>query len=183
MVATNYGKKKLIATFFGDSNQWELAMQWADVLQDQSLQNLPYKIELNEWGQIVMTPASNWHGNYQYEIAKTIEKYLKKGRIISECSIETEAGIKVADVAWCSSDFFQKHGFETPYSKAPELCVEIISPSNSNQQMQEKMALYFNRGAKECWLVSKKGKVRFFDRDGERKKSRWRVDLSMFEGE
>ena len=154
-------------------------MQWADVLQDQSLQNLPYKIELNEWGQIVMTPASNWHGNYQYEIAKTIEKYLKKGRIISECSIETEAGIKVADVAWCSSDFFQKHGFETPYSKAPELCVEIISPSNSNQQMQEKMALYFYRGAKECWLVSEKGKIRFFDSDGERESSRWPVELSL----
>ena len=30
-------------------------MQWAEVLQDPSLQDLPYKIELNEWGQVVMS--------------------------------------------------------------------------------------------------------------------------------
>ena len=154
-------------------------MQWADVLQDQSLQDLSYKIELNQWGQVVMTPASNQHGIYQYEIAKTIEKHLEKGRIILECSIETSAGIKVADVAWCSCAFFQKHRFETPYTEAPEICVEIISPSNSEKQMQEKMALYFERGAKECWLVSTAKRVRFFDSQGERKDSRWNVDVSL----
>ena len=30
-------------------------MQWAEVLRDPSLQDLPYKIELNEWGQVVMS--------------------------------------------------------------------------------------------------------------------------------
>jgi len=44
-------------------------MQWSDVLNDKSLSNLPYKIELNEYGQIVMSPASNQHGFLQVEIA------------------------------------------------------------------------------------------------------------------
>lgn len=33
-------------------------MQWLDDLADQSLHDLPYKIELNEKGIIEMTPAS-----------------------------------------------------------------------------------------------------------------------------
>ena len=40
-------------------------MQWSDVLEDRSLDNLPYKIEINEWGQIVMSPASNRRGYFQ----------------------------------------------------------------------------------------------------------------------
>ena len=146
-------------------------MQWTDVLQDQSLQDLPYKIELNEWGQIVMSPTSNRHANYQGKVFWMLRNHMVGGEAFTECSIETNAGVKVADVAWCSSDFFQKHGFETPYTMAPEICVEIISPSNSDRQMQEKMALYFNRGAKECWLVSEGGDIRFFDGEGERKES------------
>lgn len=31
-------------------------MQWADLVADSNLENLPYKIELNEHGQILMTP-------------------------------------------------------------------------------------------------------------------------------
>ena len=154
-------------------------MQWADVLQDPSLQDLPYKIELNEWGQIVMTPASNQHANYQYRVARIIEESLATGKMFTECSIETDLGVKVADIAWCSGDFFAKHGFETPYTMAPELCVEVISPSNSDRQMQGKMALYFNRGAKECWLVTEEGQVRFFGPEGEREHSSFGVVVSL----
>lgn len=154
-------------------------MQWSDVLQDPTLQDLPYKIELNEWGQIVMTPASNWHGRCQSKMVGVLERCLVGGEVIVECSIETDAGVKVADVAWCSSVFIQKHSFDTPFTAAPEICIEVVSPTNSEPQMQAKMALYIQRGAEECWLVSESGQVRFFDRDGERARSRWGIDLSL----
>lgn len=154
-------------------------MQWADVLQEPSLQDLPYKIELNQWGQVVMSPASNRHANYQSRVNRMMGNALDSGDLFTECSIETDAGVKVADVAWCSNAFLEKHGFETPFTEAPEICVEILSPSNTDRQMQEKMALYFRRGAVECWLVRETGEVRFFDRDGEKKGSRWPVDLSL----
>jgi len=35
-----------------------LALRWAEVMRDPSLQNLPYKIELNARGKIEMSPAS-----------------------------------------------------------------------------------------------------------------------------
>lgn len=34
-------------------------MKWQEVCEDKALQDLPYKIELNRWGQIVMSPAKN----------------------------------------------------------------------------------------------------------------------------
>ena len=38
-------------------------MKWQEVLEDKSLQDLPYKIELNAWGQIVMSPAKVRHSS------------------------------------------------------------------------------------------------------------------------
>ncbi|QBQ56276.1 Uma2 family endonuclease [Nitrosococcus wardiae] len=142
-------------------------MRWSEVLQDKSLRELPYKIELNEYGKIVMTPASNRHGYLQSKISYVLRQNVPEGEVISECAIDTEKGVKVADVAWCSDEFMSVHGFETPYSEAPEVCVEILSPSNSHQEMKDKMALYFQQGAKEVWLVSEKGEVRYFDSQGE----------------
>jgi len=34
-----------------------LTLRWAEVCRDASLENLPYKIELNAWGKIEMSPA------------------------------------------------------------------------------------------------------------------------------
>ena len=43
-----------------------------------TLQNLPFKIELNEWGNIVMSPASNKHSFIQGLIIELLNQ-LKKG--------------------------------------------------------------------------------------------------------
>jgi Uma2 family endonuclease len=142
-------------------------MRWSEVLQDKSLRELPYKIELDEYGKIVMTPASNRHGYLQSKLGWMLRQNIAQGEIISECSIDTPKGVKVADVAWCSDQFIAQHGFETPYSRAPEICVEILSPSNHEQEMKDKMALYFQQGAKEVWLVNEQGQVRYFNATGE----------------
>ena len=44
-------------------------MKWAEVCEMPVLQNLPFKIELNEWGNIVMSPASTLRGYLQTEIS------------------------------------------------------------------------------------------------------------------
>jgi Uma2 family endonuclease len=142
-------------------------MRWSEVLQDKSLRELPYKIELDEYGKIVMTPASNRHGYLQSKLGWMLRQNIAQGEIISECSIDTPKGVKVADVAWCSDQFIAQHGFETPYSRAPEICVEILSPSNHDQEMKDKRAPYFQQGAKEVWLVNEQGQIRYFNATGE----------------
>lgn len=150
-------------------------MKWADVIADKSLRNLPYKIELDRYGNILMSPAGNRRGRLQVRIASLLERSLGN-EAISECSIDTPEGVKVADAAWCSPEFLHRHGYETPYPSAPEICVEIRSPSHSEEETRFKVGLYFEQGAKEVWIVLETGSVRFFGPEGERSESIFRVD-------
>jgi len=141
-------------------------MDWAAVLEDKSLQDLPFKIETNRFGQIVMSPASNRHGINQGRIAHLLTNQGGLGSVIVECSVETDDGVKVADVAWATPEFIQRNGAFLAYPEAPEVCVEIISPANSRQEMEEKRNIYFRSGAKEVWMCDLIGSVTFFDREG-----------------
>ena len=40
--------------------------------------------------------------------------------------------------------------------------MEVLSPGNTEAEMQEKMALYFDAGAQEVWLCSESGAMSFF---------------------
>ena len=146
-------------------------MKWQDVLEHPSLQDLPFKIELNEWGQIVMSPASNKHGFYQGELTSGLKQALPAGRVITECSIDTPKGTKVADLAWASDAFIEQYSFETPYPKAPEICVEIRSPSNTTAEMDEKIMLYLAKGAQEVWMCDLEGRLTFHGNEGELERS------------
>ncbi len=137
-------------------------MDWQEVIENPFLQNLPFKIELNKWGKILMSPASNNHGRWQFEVGTLIKQKKQSGTIITECSIKTLYGVKVANVAWLSDEFVEKYGFITPYDIAPEICVEIVSPSDSKEEMEEKIKLYLNQGAKEVWLCNQKGEISYY---------------------
>ncbi len=143
-------------------------MEWAQVIDNPYLKDLPFKIELNKWGKILMSPASNNHGRLQYEVGARIDRQKHSGKIIMECSIQTSDGVKVADVAWASDEFIAQYGYITPYLKAPEICVEITSPSNSKGEMDEKIQLYLAAGAVEVWIVDEMGDVSYFNCEGKR---------------
>lgn len=147
-------------------------MDWASVINNPFLKDLPFKIELDKWGRILMSPASNNHGIIQFETGVKIRDAKKgKGKVITECSIQTNQGVKVADVAWASDSFIEKFGFETPYKRAPEICVEVVSSSNSQGEIDEKIELYLAKGAHEVWIVSEGGKTRYYTYEGEIEKS------------
>jgi Uma2 family endonuclease len=146
-------------------------MTWNEIITEPSLQNLPFKIETNEWGQIVMSPATNKHSRFQGRILILLSKLVQNGEIMPECSIETSKGVKVADVVWASSEFFQTFGDQTPYIVAPEICVEVRSPSNSSLEIKEKIDLYLAKGAKEVWICNEYGILEFFSNVGKLEKS------------
>ena len=153
-------------------------MQWSDVISNPYLQNLPFKIELNRYGKIEMSPASNQHSYLQYYLARLLERKLKKGQSFVECSILTTEGVKVADAVWCSKEFIKKYQHETPYSYAPEICVEVVSPSNSVQEMQEKTKLYLEAGAKEVWICWEKC-LEFYDKSGQLAQSNYGITVKL----
>jgi Uma2 family endonuclease len=141
-------------------------MNWQEVCNDPLLRELPYKIELNEWGQIVMSPASSRHVVLQGLIHDVLRQASAEGLILPECPIQTAKGVKVAYIAWASDSFLNEHSQENPFHKAPELCIEVVSPSNSAREMEEKRELYFARGAQEVWLCNEQGDLAFYDCTG-----------------
>ncbi len=151
-------------------------MQWQDVLADKSLHDLPYKIELNEKGLIEMSPASFIHSLLQGRLAKLLGNQLE-GEVFTELAVQTAKGVRVPDVAWGSKGYVEKHIEDVYALSAPELCVEIISPSNTREEMKDKVELFLQAGAKEVWLVTEDGLVTFYNHQGQQVQSIFDLDL------
>jgi Uma2 family endonuclease len=155
-----------------------LIARWNELCRDPSLEDLPYKIELNAWGKVEMSPAGNRHGRLQGELAAELKRQLG-GSVLTECSVFTRIGIRVPDVAWVSPDFLAKYAEITPYQRAPEICVEIISPSNVQAEITEKTGAYLAAGAVEVWIVAEDGGIRYFGASGEQAKSSFPATVSL----
>jgi Uma2 family endonuclease len=156
----------------------EVSARWQQVLADESLKGLPFKIETNRGGQIIMSPAKNIHGRYQAALSKMLEVQLG-GKSLTECSIATPQGVKVADVAWAPNEYFEEYGYADPYSVAPHICVEIKSPSNARVELLGKVQLYLDAGAQEVWLVAEDGSVRIHNASGPVAKSSFMGELPL----
>jgi Uma2 family endonuclease len=140
-------------------------MNWQEICSNPNLQNLPFKIESNRQGQLIMSPAKLSHGAYQVEIAHILKKSRTHGKVVTECAVKTSEGTKVADVTWFSEERWRqvKEAFESPVS--PEICVEIISDSNTRKELSAKKKLYFENGAEEFWLCGTDGTIAFYSRN------------------
>lgn len=146
---------------------------WSRALRDPSLRDLPCKIETNEYGELVMSPQKPLHGRLQLRIGTLLESLADMpGHGAVEFAIETSGGIKVPDVAWMSEALWQRLPKGADASAfAPELCVEVLSESNTRAEIDEKRQLYFACGAVEVWTCDLEGRVRFFMQAGEQPKS------------
>ena len=69
-------------------------------------------------------------------------------------------------MAWASADVMKELGQRACFSRAPEICVEVLSPGDSDAEIREKTALYFDAGALEVWLCTDSGAMTFC-RSGE----------------
>jgi hypothetical protein len=71
-------------------------------------------------GKIEMCPATNEHSIYQSLLITWLAQLSTKGHPISKCSVQTRKGVKVADVAWGSFDFFKRNKRLNPYLESPK---------------------------------------------------------------
>ncbi|HJT62899.1 MAG TPA: Uma2 family endonuclease [Burkholderiales bacterium] len=155
----------------------ELAARYRALCDDPRYANVPGKIELDAWGRMVMSPASNYHSALQALLVGKLA--VLGGRVFVEASVVTSAGVLVADVAWASDDFMHARGFETPYTRSPELCMEVVSPSNSRKELREKVAAYLEAGAVEVWIVFPQSKrIEFHGKEGLVPRSHYAIDLA-----
>jgi Uma2 family endonuclease len=137
--------------------------RWAELLADPELARFEGRIETDRHGHIIMSPPpAPSHGSFQSEISHLLRNLMPQGRVLTECPISTADGVKAADVAWASPECMRELGNRVCFPKSPEICVEVLSPGNTEAEIQEKMALYFDAGAIEVWLCAESGAVSFF---------------------
>ena len=137
--------------------------RWAELLADPELAKIEGRIETDRHGQIIMSPPpAPSHGSYQSEISYLLRTLMRRGRVLTECPISTADGVKAADVAWASPECMRALGNRVCFPQSPEICVEVLSPSNTEAEIQEKTRLYFDAGAKEVWVCSASGAMSFF---------------------
>jgi len=138
--------------------------RWSELLSDPALAKIEGRIETDRYGHIIMSPPpAPSHGSYQSEISHLLRETMSEGRVISECPISTADGVKAADVAWASAECMRNLGNRACFPEAPDICIEVLSPSNTQREIEEKMALYFDAGAKEVWVCSRSGAMRFYE--------------------
>lgn len=148
-------------------------MTWAEICEDKLLANLPYRIETDRWGHIVMSPPPrSRHAEYQGAILALLRDFMRGGRAIPEVPIQTSEGVKAIDAAWVSEERRKSRPNDPCYLIAPEICVEVESPSNSDDEMMERKRLYFEKGAEEFWLCDLNGDMTFYDPAGEISRSK-----------
>lgn len=162
----------------------ELLRRWQDVLCDPLLRETPYRVELNRWGTIEMTPVKPYHSRVAKRLAEALERTLG-GEAYTDMAIALPTGLRVPDVAWCSQEFLSQHAKEfeqgsLALSAPPDLCVEVMSESNTLGELEEKAQAYLAAGAREAWIVLLDLRIRFYDSSGERATTGLAVDLTTW---
>jgi len=136
--------------------------RWAEVLADPALAELPFRIETNSHGQLLMTPPASGEHSYRQSAIILLLSRLLGGHPLPECPISTVDGVKAADVGWYSDARFALVRGQDAFEQAPEVCVEVLSPSNTDFEMRQKKSLYFEAGAEEVWLCREDGRLEFY---------------------
>ena len=136
--------------------------RWQAVCADSSMHSRAERIETNRYGQIVMMPPPGFsHSTRQSCIFAHLLSAFPTGAAV-EVAVLTADGVKGIDVAWISEGRVKRGLKADVLTIAPEICVEVISPGNTKQEMEDKRALYFGAGAEEVWLCDEKGALHFY---------------------
>ena len=139
-------------------------LTWSKICANRSLRDLPFKVELTPRGILEMSPARPRHGEYQSKISSILTQLLPEGRVITECPIESlEGEVRVPDVAWIERGRERYNATETALTIAPDICVEVLSWSNTPEEMTHKREFYAALGCREFWTCTEAGAVTFLD--------------------
>ncbi len=129
--------------------------------------DLYWKVETNARNQIIMSPPPRSdHYEYGLEVQLLLHRLLPDGRPLPGLGVQTSDGTKEPDIVWVSRGRRRRHRGKISYPEAPEICVEVLSPSNSKREIEEKKALYLGAGAQEVWTCGRDGTMKFFNADG-----------------
>ncbi|MBX9580759.1 MAG: Uma2 family endonuclease [Gemmataceae bacterium] len=112
-------------------------------------------------GEVVTMPNPGWeHGEVQVNVATAIKLFLKQhpiGRVAVESGVITERDddtVRGPDVSFYSQERLPLGKRVVKYHDQPaDLCVEVVSPSNSMKKLKAKAKEYLFAGVRLVWIV------------------------------
>lgn len=118
------------------------------------------KLELVKGEIIVMPNPGVEHGEIQVNIASLIWTFLRKnkiGRVVTESGVVTERdddSVRGPDVSYYSKERLPLLRQVVKYNDLPpDLCVEVVSPSNTKKELRTKIQEYFTVGVRMVWIL------------------------------
>lgn len=132
--------------------------------------------ELVQGEMTTMAPAGAEHGFIAAELAASLSGYARRhdlGRVFA-----AETGFRIAsdpdtvrapDVAFVSASRLAETGIPRGFwPGAPDLAVEVLSPSDSYAEMEAKVYDWLDAGAQMVWIVNPKTRsITTYDAKGE----------------
>jgi len=154
----------------------ELVRRWNELAADPGS---PDHYELNEFGELILSPPpTNRHNRVAQLVARALLDQLGADAFV-EMSVYTDRGIRVPDVVWMAPQRWAESRFETPLPFVPDVCVEVLSPSNTREEIAMKVGAYLRGGAGEVIVVGLKGEVEFLGPEGKRESSTLGISFSL----
>ena len=116
------------------------------------------RTELDEGELITMPPAGGEHGGCDVTIGALLYNFVKTNRLGRVYGAETgfrlrDDTVRAPDIAFVRQDRLasvHRRGFN---QGAPDLAVEVFSPSDSVRQLMRKVKQYFAAGCHTVWIV------------------------------
>jgi Uma2 family endonuclease len=116
------------------------------------------RTELDEGELITMPPTGLDHAYFEIRIASILDQYVRQHRLgrtyCGEPGFRLSPGtVRAPDVAFIRQERLNAMKSKGFANGAPDLAVEIFSPSDSVPQLMRKVKQYFAAGCHTVWIV------------------------------
>jgi Uma2 family endonuclease len=123
-----------------------------------------YRYELVKGELRRMAPTGDEHGDITMELAGALYRHVKTERLgkvyAAETGFKLESDpdtVRAPDIAFVTQEKFERTGRLTGFrAGAPDLAVEVLSPSDRVSRVEGKVAQWLAGGARMVWVVSPK---------------------------
>jgi len=106
-----------------------------------------------------MSNHSSWVGGRLYALLAAFCRQAKTGQALPDniaycCFSDDPERVRKPDVSWVTAERWSPTYFDTKYVQvAPDLIVEVVSPTDRIGYLNKKVRHFFAAGARESWIV------------------------------
>ena len=106
------------------------------------------------WTPIDPARLAGMRGGFQLPSGQLLSFGIERVVYVNDVAV-VRTSVRIPDVAFLSMEKFPNGRFPKGAIAplAPDLAVEVLSPSNTKQEMNEKLSDYFSHGARLVWYV------------------------------